>query len=406
MNRTAADPIRSFYNAHPYPPPVADLERAREQWREPNRAKADYHLFWPDRPYRADINILVAGCGTSQAARHALIRPEAHVTGIDVSASSLKETQRLKRKYQLANLKAEMRAIEEAPGLGLSFDLIVCTGVLHHLADPEAGLRALRSVLRPGGMIHLMVYAPYGRTGIYMLQDYARRLGIGTSRSEIAELVKVVEALPWQHPLRSVLGQSRDFLDFDAVADALLNPRDRAYDVPQLFTALAANGLSFVRWYRQAPYVPQCGAIAQTGHGARIAAMAPIDQYTMMELWRGAMATHSLVVCRDDEAGRMPISFADERWGGYVPIRLPSTACVAERLPAGAVGLMFNRNHRFHDLVLPVSAAEKAMLDAIDGARPIGAIVEHVGGEAAECARSFFEKLWSYDQVVFDASRC
>ena len=29
--------------------------------------------------------------------------------------------------------------------------------------------------------MYLMVYAPYGRTGIYMLQDYCRRLGIGTS---------------------------------------------------------------------------------------------------------------------------------------------------------------------------------------------------------------------------------
>ena len=71
------------------------------------------------------------------------------------------------------------------------FDLIVCTGVLHHLADPDAGLRALRSVLNPKGAMYLMVYAPYGRTGVYMLQDYCRRLGIGTSEQEISELMAV-----------------------------------------------------------------------------------------------------------------------------------------------------------------------------------------------------------------------
>lgn len=405
MNRTKADPIRAFYNAHPYPPPVQSLERAREQWRDPNRARGDFHLFWPDRPYRADLDILVAGCGTSQAARHAVTRPEAHVTGIDVSATSLKETHRLKRKYKLTNLETEVRAIEDVSGLGRQFDLIVCTGVLHHLADPEAGLHALRSVLKPGGVIYLMVYAPYGRTGIYLLQDYCRRLGIGTSRSEIAELVQVVETLPWQHPLMAVMGQSRDFLDPDALADALLNPRDRAYSVPQLLDALAANGLAFRRWYRQAPYLPQCGAMAGTAHAAKIAELDAAEQYAAMELWRGAMATHSLVAGRDEDAAPAPIDFSGERWKDYVPIRLPSTACVEERLPPGAVGLLFNRNHRFHDLILPISAEERTMFEATDGNRTMGEIAAAAGGEASPAARSFFEALWSHDQIVVDASK-
>lgn len=404
MNREADDPIRAFYNAHPYPPPVANLDRARALWSEPNRLRGDFHLFWPDRPYRADIDILVAGCGTFQAAKHAVCRPQARVTGIDVSATSLKETARLQRQYDLTNLTTELRGIEDVGDMQDRFDLIVCTGVLHHLFDPEAGLRALRAVLKPGGVIYLMVYAPYGRTGIYMLQDYCRRLGIGTSRREIAELVTAVQALPPQHPLMSVLGQSRDFENLDALADALLNPRDRAYDVPQLFEALAASGLSFNRWYRQAPYLPQCGAMAQTPHAAKIAALDPAAQYAAMELWRGAMATHSLIIRADDDTDHVPVQFEDGRWMNYVPIRLPSTACVAERLPPGAVGMLFNRNHWFHDLILPIGPAEKAMLDAIDGERTIGRIVEIAGGEAKDRARTFFEALWSYDQITVDAS--
>jgi len=47
-----------------YPPPVANLDRARDEWRDGNRYRADYHLLWPGRPYRADLDILVAGCGT------------------------------------------------------------------------------------------------------------------------------------------------------------------------------------------------------------------------------------------------------------------------------------------------------------------------------------------------------
>ena len=43
-------------------------------------------------------------------------------------------------------------------------------GVLHHLEDPDAGLRALLDMLNDGGALGLMVYARYGRTGVYHMQ--------------------------------------------------------------------------------------------------------------------------------------------------------------------------------------------------------------------------------------------
>jgi hypothetical protein len=77
--------------------------------------------------------------------------------------------------------------------------------VLHHLAGPDVGLRALRSVLKPEGAIYLMVYAPYGRTGVYMLQDYCRRLGIATSDQDIQDLIATLKELPQHHPLVPLL---------------------------------------------------------------------------------------------------------------------------------------------------------------------------------------------------------
>jgi SAM-dependent methyltransferase len=405
MNPAAPDAVRAFYSAHPYPPPVDNLDRARDEWRDANRHRADFHLLWPDRPFRADLDILVAGCGTWQAAKYAVCRPEARVTGIDVSTTSLDRTEQLKRKYSLTNLATQLLPIEEVGGLARRFDLIVCTGVLHHLADPDAGLRALRSVLKPEGAIYLMVYAPYGRSGIYMLQDYCRRLGIGTSADEINDLVSVVEALPRHHPLKLILSASRDFQNPDAIADALLNPRDRSYSVPELLDAVTANGLSFVRWYWQAPYLPQCGAIAATPHAHRLGKLTAAEQWAAMELWRGTMMAHSLLIGRDDGAPHVPIGFDDEHWKSYVPIRLPSTLCIQERLPAGAAGVLLNRSHPFHDLILPIGAPEKRMLDAIDGGRTIEEIADVAGGDDAPSrGRAFFEKLWCYDQVTFDAS--
>ena len=404
---TNTDPIRQFYTEHPYPPPVENLDRARDGWQDENRHRAEFHLVWPERSYRADLDILVAGCGTWQAAKYAVCRPEARVVGIDVSRTSLDETEKLKGKYNLSNLETEQLPIESVERLGKRFDLIVCTGVLHHLEDPDEGLRALQSVLKPDGAIYLMVYAPYGRAGISMLQDYCRTLGIGTSEREINDLIDLLKGLPQQHPFVPTLRGSRESFDADALADALLNPRERSYSVRQLFDFIERNDLRFARWYWQAPYLTQCGAIAATPHANRLAALPEREQYAAMELWRGTMSSHSCLIYQSDSnASGLKVRFDNESWKSYVPIRLPWTMCVVERLPKDAAGVLLNRSHQFHDLILVIDAQEKAIFDRIDGRRNIKEIVDDARlNQATPIACSFFEKLWWYDQVVFDTSQ-
>jgi SAM-dependent methyltransferase len=267
-NEILRERVREFYETHPYPPPVEELDRYRERWNDPLRRRTDFHLFWPARKYRDDFRILVAGCGTSQAAKHAMRWPSARITAIDFSANSVQHTEQLKVKYGLSNLEVRQLAVESVGELGQQFDQIVCTGVLHHLPDPDAGLRALRGVLNPDGAVHLMVYAPYGRAGVYMLQDYCRRLGVRPTSQDIRDLATSLSALPRNHPLVP-LRDAPDFASEAALADALLHPQDRAYSVPQLFSILSDSGLRFGRWVRQAPYLPLCGAIARVPHAAR-----------------------------------------------------------------------------------------------------------------------------------------
>ena len=282
-----ADEVRAFYESHPYPAPIDNLDRHRELYRNPDRRRAASFLLWPTEKQRANREILVAGCGTSQAAIHALREPDARVTAIDISETSLRHERDLQQKYGLQNLDLHRLAIEEVGELGQTFDQIVCTGVLHHLADPDAGLRSLRNVLMPSGAMQLMVYAPYGRAGIYMMQDYCRLLGVGPSNEELRDLGTVIGALSADHPITGVARRAKDFRNPDALADALLHPQDRAYTVPQLYAWLDRCGLSFGRWFEQAPYLPQCGAIASMPHAARLASLPPPLQHAAVELLRG-----------------------------------------------------------------------------------------------------------------------
>jgi len=399
--KIVADPVGEFYTNHPYPPPLENLDRVREMWQDQNVHRAEYHLFWPDKEYRADFDVLIAGCGTWQAAKFALCHPAARVTAIDISPTSLSHTEALKKKYDLSNLDTRQLPIESVSDLGQRFDLVISTGVLHHLVDPDTGLRALKSVLNDDGVMYLMLYAPYGRIGVYMFQEYCRRLGVGTSPQEINDLTMTLRLLSQHHPLVLMMRGSRDGLDANALVDAVLNPRDRTYSVPQLFEFLERNDLKFARWYWQAPYLPQCGAIADTPHASRLAALPERDQYTQLELFRGLMTNHDFIVQHGD--AKNP-SFDGEQYLGYVPIRRAWTMCAEDQLPPGAAGVLLNRTHLFDDLFLPINEQEKQLYEAIDGQRNISEIVETVK-YSSPVARDFFEKLWLFDQVVFDMSR-
>ncbi|HTZ68508.1 MAG TPA: class I SAM-dependent methyltransferase, partial [Roseiarcus sp.] len=269
------DAIRAFYESHPYPAPISSLERRLDRYRDPERRRAQSLMLWPLEKPRPKRSILIAGCGTSQAARHALMEPDARVTAVDVSESSLRHTRDLQEKHAIRNLQLHRLAIERIGELREGFDQIVCTGVLHHLSDPDKGLRALREVLTRDGAMHIMVYAPYGRAGIYMMQDYCRLLGIGVGDEDLRDLGQTVQALPVDHPIAAVVKRAKDFARPNALADALLNPQDRAYSVPQLYDWLDRCGLRFGRWHEQAPYLSQCGAIGRTTHAARLVALPP-----------------------------------------------------------------------------------------------------------------------------------
>jgi 2-polyprenyl-3-methyl-5-hydroxy-6-metoxy-1,4-benzoquinol methylase len=405
---TAPESVRDFYERMPYPPPIASLDEHRAHYANPDRRRAEFYFVWPTGQPCGKREILVAGCGTSQAARYAMREVDSRITAIDISETSLRHTRELQRRHNLENLELHQIPIESIPDLGRSFDLIVCTGVLHHLPDPEVGLRALREVLNPHGAMRLMVYARYGRAGIYMIQEYCRLLGVTTSDADLRDLGASLDALPQDHPIAGALRRAKDFRRPEAMADALLHPQDRAYTVPEVYDWLERCGMSFGRWIEQAPYLPQCGMLAKSPHAAHIAALPPRQQSAAVELFRGTMVTHSFVAYRDDRATEpQPITFAGDRWRNYIPIALPWTVCVRERLPPGSVAVLINRAHTFNDLICTVDSFEDRLLGAIDGQRTLQEILRFaaVHGKAESRALVFFERLWRYDQVVFDASQ-
>ena len=175
--------------------------------------------------------------------------------------------------------------------------------MLHHLPDPAEGLRALLSVLAPGGGLGLMVYAPHGRTGVYMLQDALRLLAPAdeapAARLDVAK--RVMRHLPETAWLRR-----NGFLDDhinggDAgLYDLLLNPRDRAFTVRELHALLAGEGLAVTCWVEPMRYDP-IPLLPDPRLRARVEALDPIDRAALAEALAGNVSAHIVYCVRQDE---------------------------------------------------------------------------------------------------------
>ena len=223
------DKVRQQYERWIYPEPIEDLET----WIAGGAfsvgdAKECGDIFWPTTGYREGMDILIAGCGANQAARYAMQHPTARVTGIDLSETSLAHEEKLKAKHGLDNLTLRQMRLEEVAELGETYDFIASSGVLHHLPDPVAGLKALGGVLNRDGVIFAMVYGRYGRAPVYMMQDLFRTVGLTAQTEEDVALVKAtIQLLPKEHPLHTYAKRSSD-MKFDAgLVDLFLHRQDR-----------------------------------------------------------------------------------------------------------------------------------------------------------------------------------
>jgi SAM-dependent methyltransferase len=190
-------------------------------------------------PPPQDADILIAGCGTGhEAAMIALQCPTARIVAIDISAQSLRYG--AARCAAFRNIEFRQLDLHHTAKLGRKFDIVVSSGVLHHLARPEEGWAALAGVLKPGGLMKVMLYSK------------AARENVRAARAAIADLL---DAPITDDLLRSVRRRlidakaspkSRDFFTLPGVHDLLMHRHEDAFDIGRIQRALARLELDLV----------------------------------------------------------------------------------------------------------------------------------------------------------------
>jgi SAM-dependent methyltransferase len=107
-----------------------------------------------------DKKVLEIGCGIGTDASN-FSKNGAFYTGIELSEKSLEIT---KKRFEVFNLKGEFynidaQNIDDLYQVGNNFDLIYSFGVIHHSPNPQKIIDNCFLLLKPGGVLKIMVYA-------------------------------------------------------------------------------------------------------------------------------------------------------------------------------------------------------------------------------------------------------
>jgi len=198
------------------------------------------HKRIPPRP-----RIWIAGCGSNQATLTALRFPGAEIVATDISAPSLAVCERNLSQVGARNVKLKEQSINQSEYAD-DFDYIICTGVIHHNADPSMPLARLAAALKPDGILELGVYNYYHRILTTAYQKAMRCLFTDDPEVGLDEQLEVTRDLMDRFPIENTMcfylrqekDQSREYL-----ADSFLQPVEHSYTVESLNALLETAGL-------------------------------------------------------------------------------------------------------------------------------------------------------------------
>jgi SAM-dependent methyltransferase len=361
--------VQAQYEAYPYPERDPADERKRLITGSPSHPYEMDHFLWAGRrDWSKPLRVLFAGGGTGDgliqlAALMDQMKRPCQITYIDLSTASRAIAEERARIRGLNNITFVTGSLLDAAEHG-EFDYIDCCGVLHHLPDPQAGFDALARALAPGGGMGIMVYAPYGRSGVYPLQEaFGAILADMPPAERLNAAKKIFADLPPTHPFK-VNSHLVDHNQSDAgFYDLLLHSQDRAFSIRDLADALTSAGLAITAPTQQALYdlgrlAPEMGA--------------DLDDLTRMEVaekLRGTIKTHVVYATHADRA---MVARARPKDMTLIPILKGVPAAKLGRVVAqkGQVPLVEAGSKIVENL--PKSAG--ALIERIDGRRSLSDI--------------------------------
>ena len=238
--------VMNMYKEHPYP-----------KWKGiyyiPSEINVHQRYYDRDLTEKNDSNIpkeiLIAGCGTGQElVTVSKIYSNSNITAIDISLPSLSYAYKRAKDNDVNNFQLIHMDLLELVNYKKKFDIINCSGVLHHMKDPELGLNALISCLKEDGYLNIGLYSRTARENITKLRKLIADNKLNNSQEEITKIRRSIILGYDGYESFNHLLNVRDFYSFNEMQDLLFHPRELVFNLEEIDEMLRRNNLEFIEF--------------------------------------------------------------------------------------------------------------------------------------------------------------
>jgi 2-polyprenyl-3-methyl-5-hydroxy-6-metoxy-1,4-benzoquinol methylase len=235
--------VQHQYEENPYPRWVKYAAQSAQMSIDDYLNKEFPHVYLAPIAKTAELDILIAGCGTGmQAIDVARNFIGAKVLAVDLSLQSLSYAARKSHEFGITNIDYAQADILQIGNIGRIFDVIESVGVLHHMQDPLAGLQQLLKVLKPDGVMKLGFYSELARSEVVKARELIAQKGYGANAADIRRLRYEV----WTAGKFPGLTSSRDFFSISECRDLLFHIQEQRFSIPAIKHMLEDRGLLFL----------------------------------------------------------------------------------------------------------------------------------------------------------------
>jgi SAM-dependent methyltransferase len=237
--------LKNHYNNFIYPKPTEDIE---EDYLKKNRRSVSdptifFHRIFPEKKFSKEkLNILIAGCGSHEAAILAKFNPQHNIIGIDLSENSIMHQEKLVKKHKIKNLSLICNDFRKEK-FNIKFDYIISAGVIHHLEDPGSALDCFNNLLKDDGAISLMVYGDKINYSLNQVKLLFEKLDLNHDIKSINFSKNFLNKLNDNHPAKLFARTAAD-LNFEAgIVDFLLHKSEKFFSIKDLIKLLNNSNL-------------------------------------------------------------------------------------------------------------------------------------------------------------------
>ena len=236
--------VAQFYESSPYPPWSSVVVHR-------NYHATLTHFLGPDRAafLRRPFEVLIAGCGTGQQVVQSALHygPNARILALDLSAASLGYASRMADGFGIENVefvRADLEQIDSfGPQFASRFQVIEAVGVLHHMADPFAGWKALLKCLAPDGLMRIGLYSAIARRNLTALRSDPAYPGAGCDDAALRAFRQVL--LERQDEQGRDARKFVDFWDTGSFRDMLLHVSEQTLGLARIARFFDEERLEF-----------------------------------------------------------------------------------------------------------------------------------------------------------------